>query len=213
MSFDTDAPLKADGSKDNRFAAKIGVRPTRNAPSGLGVSSSLGFNLYPAITTSLPIIRNEELMLLRAEALVATGNKAGALVLINSIRVNAGGLAPSTLTAASADAAFVTEILLQKRYSLMLEGHRWIDMRRYGRLSELPRDLTSGVNAHFVAKVQRCRRPSACSGLDAPVRSQDRAANTGPPTTEKPRVTSCHAGLFRTGPDHGGRRVAVSRRQ
>ena len=31
----------------------------------------------------------------------------GALVLINSIRVNAGGLAPSTLTAASADGSFI----------------------------------------------------------------------------------------------------------
>ena len=116
--------------------------------------SSLGFEIYPSISTSIPIIRNEELILLRAEALVATGNKAGALTLINSIRVNSGGLAPSSLTAASSDAAFITEILLQKRYSLLLEGHRWIDMRRYGRLADLPRDLTTGVNAHFVAKVQ-----------------------------------------------------------
>ncbi|WP_411279910.1 RagB/SusD family nutrient uptake outer membrane protein [Gemmatimonas sp.] len=154
MSIETDAPLKADLTKDNRFLAKIGTRPARNAPSGLGVPSSLGFNLYPAISTSIPIIRNEELILLRAEALLATGNKAGALTLINSIRVNSGGLAPSTLTAASSDAAFVTELLLQKRYSLLLEGHRWIDMRRYGRLADLPRDITTGVNAHFVAKVQ-----------------------------------------------------------
>ncbi|WP_396202177.1 RagB/SusD family nutrient uptake outer membrane protein [Gemmatimonas sp.] len=154
MSIDTDAPLKADGTKDNRFLAKIGARATRNAPQSLGVPSSLGFQIYPAISTSIPIIRNEELILLRAEALVATGNKAGALTLLNSIRTNAGGLAPSTLTAASPDAEFVTEILLQKRYSLLLEGHRWIDMRRYGRLADLPRDLTTGVNAHFVAKVQ-----------------------------------------------------------
>ena len=154
MSIDTDAPLKADGTKDNRFLAKIGARPTRNAPQSLGVPSSLGFQIYPTISTSIPIIRNEELILLRAEALVATGNKAGALTLLNSIRANAGGLAPSTLTAASPDAEFVTEILLQKRYSLLLEGHRWIDMRRYGRLASLPRDLTTGVNAHFVAKVQ-----------------------------------------------------------
>jgi hypothetical protein len=74
--------------------------------------------------------------------------------MINNIRVNSGGLAPSALTTASPDADFVTEILLQKRYSLLLEGHRWIDMRRYGRLDQLPRDLTTGVNAHFVARVQ-----------------------------------------------------------
>lgn len=154
MSIDADAPLKADGTKDNRFLAKIGARPVRNAPQGLGAPSSLGFQIYPAITTSIPVIRNEELMLLRAEILVATGDKAGALAMINNIRVNSGGLAPSTLTASSPDADIVTEILVQKRYSLLLEGHRWVDMRRYGRLNQLPRDLTSGVNAHFVARVQ-----------------------------------------------------------
>jgi hypothetical protein len=154
MSIDADAPLKADGTKDNRFLAKIGPRPARNAPSGLGVSSSLGFQVYPAITTPIPVIRNEELILLRAEILLATGDKAGALAMINNIRVNSGGLAPSTLTTASPDADFVTEILVQKRYSLLLEGHRWIDMRRYGRLNQLPLDITTGVNAHFVARVQ-----------------------------------------------------------
>ncbi|MCC6244605.1 MAG: RagB/SusD family nutrient uptake outer membrane protein [Gemmatimonadaceae bacterium] len=154
MSIDTDAPLKADGTKDNRFLAKVASRPARSGPNGLGIESTLGFSLYPAISTSIPIIRNEELMLLRAEALLATGDKAGALTIINSIRVNSGGLAPSTLTAASTDAAFLTEILLQKRYSLLLEGHRWVDMRRYGRLNQLPLDITTGVNTHFVAKVQ-----------------------------------------------------------
>ena len=94
-------------------------------------------------------IRNEELMLLRAEALLATGDKAGAIAMINSVRVNSGGLAASTLTTGSTDTAVLDEILLQKRYSLLLEGTRWIDMRRYGRLSTLPLDNAS----HFVAKV------------------------------------------------------------
>jgi len=154
MSIETDVPLKADGTRDNRYLAKIGTRPTRSAPQGLGIPSSLGFNVFPAISTPLPVIRNEELILLRAEALLGTGDKAGALTLINSIRVSSGGLAPSTLTAASPDADIITELLVQKRYSLLLEGHRWIDMRRYGRLAQLPRDITTGVNAHFVARVQ-----------------------------------------------------------
>lgn len=153
MSILADAPHKADNSLDNRYLAKIISRPTRNAPQGLGVESSLGFSRYPTISTSIPVIRNEELILLRAEGLLATGDKAGALTLINNIRVNSGGLAPTTLTAASSSDDILTELLLQKRYSLLLEGHRWVDMRRYGRLSQLPRDITTGVNAHFVAKV------------------------------------------------------------
>lgn len=153
-SFNTDAPLKADGTKDNRYLAKIGTRPARSGPQGLGIQSTLGFQIYPTTSTSIPIIRNEELLLLRAEALLATGDKAGAIAIINQIRVNSGGLAASTLTTASADATILTELLLQKRYSLMLEGHRWIDMRRYNRLDQLPIDITSGTNKHFVARVQ-----------------------------------------------------------
>lgn len=154
MSIQPDAPRKADGSLDNRYVTKVGTRVERAAPQGLGIPSSLGFNLYPTISSSISIIRNEELILLRAEILLATGDKAGALAMINNIRVNSGGLAPSTLTPASPDADILTELLLQKRYSLLMEGHRWVDMRRYGRLNQLPLDITTGVNAHFVAKVQ-----------------------------------------------------------
>jgi hypothetical protein len=31
-------------------------------------------------------------------------------------------------------------MLEQRRYSLFYEGHRWIDMRRYNKLGELPID-------------------------------------------------------------------------
>lgn len=154
MSIQADAQLKANGARDDRFTAKVGARAQRDAPGGLGIASSLGFNIHPAVTSSIPIVRNEELILLQAEALLATGNKAGAITAVNQVRVNSGGLAPTTLTAASPDAEILTEILYNKRYSLLLEGHRWIDMRRYNRLSELPRDITSGANAHFVARVQ-----------------------------------------------------------
>jgi hypothetical protein len=44
-------------------------------------------------------------------------------------------------------------ILYEKRYSLMMEGDRWIDHRRYNKLDLLPLDVTSGVNKNFVAKV------------------------------------------------------------
>ena len=31
-------------------------------------------------------------------------------------------------------------MLYERRYSLYFEGHRWIDMRRYNRLNQLPLD-------------------------------------------------------------------------
>lgn len=154
MSIEADAPLRADGSRDLRYQSKIGTRPTRQAPQALGIPSSLGFNVYPLGATPIPIIRNEELLLLRAEALLATGDAAGAVGIIDQIRVNSGGLAASGLTGSSPAATVLTELLVQKRFSLLLEGHRWVDMRRYNRLDQLPRDLTTGTNAHFVARVQ-----------------------------------------------------------
>jgi len=38
------------------------------------------------------------------------------------------------------DGALTNELLMQRRYSLFGEGHRWLDMRRYNRLGDLPLD-------------------------------------------------------------------------
>jgi hypothetical protein len=84
--------------------------------------STLGFSIWPTQSSPIPIIRNEELILLRAEARLATGDKAGAIADLNQVRVNSGGLPASTLTAASSDDAILNGILYEKRYSLMMEG-------------------------------------------------------------------------------------------
>jgi len=47
----------------------------------------------------------------------------------------------------------ITAILYEKRFSLLMEGDRWMDMRRYGKLDLLPLDIPSGPNKNFVAKV------------------------------------------------------------
>ena len=77
-------------------------------------------------------------------------DKANAIADINFIRANSGGLAASGLTVLSTDAQFIDELLLQRRYSLLWEGHRWIDVRRFGRLLTLPKDLPS----HFIHEQQ-----------------------------------------------------------
>jgi hypothetical protein len=159
MSFITDAQLKADGvTKDDRFTSKIRFGlPQREGPPSGGLpttgSSSIGFSIWPAINTPIPVIRNEELILLRAEAKLGTGDKAGAIADLNIVRVNSGGLAPSTLTPASTTDDILLGILYEKRYSLMMEGDRWVDHRRYGKLALLPLDIASGPNKNFVAKV------------------------------------------------------------
>ena len=158
MSIQTDAQLKANGAPDDRYTAKIRTGlPSRQGPiTGDGptsASSTLGFSIWPTTSSPIPIIRNEELILLRAEAKLGTGDKAGAIADLNIVRQGSGGLPASTLTAASSDAAVIDAILYEKRYSLLMEGQRWPDARRYNRLNTLPLDITSGANKNFVAKV------------------------------------------------------------
>ena len=158
MSIQADAQKKANGSPDDRYTAKIrtGLPPRQGPVTGDGptsATSTLGFSIWPTTSSPIPIIRNEELILLRAEARLATGDKAGAISDLNVVRTVSGGLPPSTLTPASSVDEILTGILYEKRYSLLMEGDRWVDMRRYGKLNLLPLDVTSGPNKNFVASV------------------------------------------------------------
>jgi hypothetical protein len=133
---------------DLRFSSKIQKIPEKINHT-YKVNSC--WKLYPSPESPIPIIRNEELILLRAEARWFTGDKTGALQDIDLIRTQAGGLLPAAsigLTTASSDAAFVDELLYNTTYSLMFEGgHRWADYRRFGRLAQLPRDLPRSITA------------------------------------------------------------------
>lgn len=101
-----------------------------------GLSGSALVSIYSSNTASASIIRNEELILIAAEANIG-GNNSAAVDAINVVRV-AAGLAP--YSGGMDDASLTDEILKQRRYSLFGEGHRWIDLRRYNRLDEIPLD-------------------------------------------------------------------------
>ncbi len=100
------------------------------------LSSQYLVSIYADNTASASITRNEELILIYAEANIGTDN-AEAVNAINIVRA-AAGLAD--YTGATDDASLVNQILHERRYSLFGEGHRWIDMRRYDRLEDLPLD-------------------------------------------------------------------------
>ena len=137
----------------------------RNAPGGTGIPTTVGWNRYADQATPIPIIRNEELILLRAEARYFTGDQAGALSDLNDIRTRAGGL-PALLAAdISTEANFITRLLHERRYSLLHEGHRWIDVRRFGRIDTLPIDITTGANRH-VRAVQQVVPLAECQARD-----------------------------------------------
>jgi starch-binding outer membrane protein, SusD/RagB family len=130
---------------DKRFLAKVTDRPDTFSLNCL--KSALSWIRYPTPNSPVPLVRNEELFLLRAEAnwFGATGTKAQAISDLNFIRQTAGGLNPTTVTTASTDAAFVNELLKQRLYSLMYEGgHRWVDLRRYAKLGQVIIDRPTG---------------------------------------------------------------------
>jgi starch-binding outer membrane protein, SusD/RagB family len=138
------------GTRDLRVAAKTTTIAAKSPPGSPapGIPTTVGWILYTANTTPLPIIRNEELILLRAEANIGLGNLATALTDINLVRTRSGGLLPLVpfLDANSA----LTALLYEKRYSLLWEGSRWADLRRYNRLATLPLDLPT----HFRIRAQ-----------------------------------------------------------
>jgi len=138
----TDAPLKADLSMDDRAAAKLQLFAP--AKSDRGVTSNVRFTHHSSLSSPIPIIRNEELILIRAEALWFTGDPAGAMTNLNEVRTRSGGLVPLGMPAN--DTAFIDALLSERRWSLLFEGgHRWLDMRRFGRLGDLPLDRGSDV--------------------------------------------------------------------
>ncbi len=148
------AQLQTDGvTPDQRFVDKLISVPTVTDQATLGLSSDLAFNLYNSAASPVPIVRNEELIILRAEANIGiggAGNLTAANDDLNLIR-GAAGLAPIDLSTMTPTER-IDALLYERRFSLLFEGgHRWIDMRRYGRLADLAADdQVAGLPVHGV---------------------------------------------------------------
>jgi hypothetical protein len=104
-----------------------------------GLTSNFESALYESATSPIDIIRNEELILIWAEANINTGDLADGVTGINIIR-NAAGI--GNYTGAQTEEALLDEIIYQRTYSLWGEGHQMFDLRRYGLLDSdyLPLD-------------------------------------------------------------------------
>lgn len=156
------AQLRANNTPDLR-TAKVAVGDPLTVQ---GVTSNLLWTRYPSNAASVPIIRNEELILLRAEANIGLNNLGPAVSDLNLIRTQAGGL--PNYSGPMTQSALRDELLYNKRYSLLWEGgHVWLDLRRYGLLNRLPRDLgTHRVFAKMPFPINECLprtpQPAGC---------------------------------------------------
>lgn len=162
-SIITGAQLRPTGEPDLRLTSKT----LATAPRSLnGLTATHKPVMYNSVSNrsnadtgaDIPWIINEELLLLRAEIRWNTADKPGAITDLNLVRLHAGGLGPTTVTIASSDDVFVTELLYNRLYSLMWsQGTRWIDARRYNRLAALPRDRAPDVvHAQMLVPAGEC---------------------------------------------------------
>ncbi len=123
-------------ANDTRVTTKTSPRPTPTQPSD-NLNGANETALYVSNVSPIDIIRNEELILVYAEASIQANNLQDAEDALNIIR-NAAGLLDYS-GAQTAD-ALTTEMLNQRRYSLWAENHRMFDLRRYGLSTTLPID-------------------------------------------------------------------------
>lgn len=116
---------------------------------GTPLSGNYQDRRFAANTDQIRFIRNEELILLAAEAHAQLGNTAQAVAAINRIRTAAN---IGAYTGATTQTALINEILFQRRYSLWFEpwGHRWVDLRRYNRLNTANVDVSFDRGSVFV---------------------------------------------------------------
>jgi hypothetical protein len=86
------------------------------------------------LTRPIPMLKNAELILLRAQAEIESNLLAAATADVNFVRTNLGGLAPLATFASAA--AGRDAVMYEKRYTMLFESaHRLVDLRAYGFLN------------------------------------------------------------------------------
>lgn len=122
---------------DLRVQAKVDTTPTIAPKTVQDLTSRYLLNKPSQPTDPIAIMRNEELVLIRAEVLWGLGRDAEAVDMINLVR-QAAGLPQKTLADFATHGDLLRGILKEKRYSLLFESaSRWVDYRMFGILNEL----------------------------------------------------------------------------
>jgi starch-binding outer membrane protein, SusD/RagB family len=124
---------------DTRFSSK--TNKLTEVFSSDDLSGDVQVTIFNSLSAPIGIMRNEELVLMLAEANIGFDN-AKTVDLINKVRAKAG---LGAYTGGTDEASLVNQILHERRYSLFGEGHRWIDMRRFGKLGDIPRDRPGDI--------------------------------------------------------------------
>lgn len=114
---------------------RVNFYTTTTPLSAFGGASLVETNIYYNDTDPIPLFTQDELTLIRAEALARQNQLLLAIDQINIVRARAG-LPAKTIVDLPTQQAVLDEIYLQRTYSLFASGLHWADQRRLGRISE-----------------------------------------------------------------------------
>ncbi|MAM23424.1 RagB/SusD family nutrient uptake outer membrane protein [Croceibacter atlanticus] len=121
---------------DARVERKTALRPDPSTQDEL--TGDFETRLYATNVSPIDILRNEELILLYAEASILAGSPGDAVTALNVVRNVSGNI--GDYTGPTTTDALTEELLRQRRYSLWSENHRMFDLRRYNMSDMLPID-------------------------------------------------------------------------
>jgi hypothetical protein len=126
---------------DLRVLAKVDTSPTIALKTVQGDSSRYQLKQPSLPTDPIAVLRDEELVLIRAEVLWGLNRDAEAVAMINIVR-QAAGLPPKALTDFPTHGDLLRGILKEVRYSMLFESDkRWVDYRMFGILNELGKEV------------------------------------------------------------------------
>ncbi len=130
--FSAQAALRTNAEAgDTRVARLFGPTPQ----ASFGGSSIVPVLIFATQTEAYAMFTQDELTLIRAEALARLNRLPEALSRVNAVR-EGSGLAPRTALQLATQTALLDEIARQRRYSLFASGLAWADLRRFGRGAE-----------------------------------------------------------------------------
>lgn len=181
-SYATEAQLAAvGGALDRRFTSKIRAIPPLTR---YFFPIEWTFQRYNSLADPIPLMRNEEVLLLRAEANIGLGTNSAAIADINIVRAAAGLPNISDPYVANValkqPATLFDALMYEKKFSLMWEtGDRWIDARKYGLLAKLPLSSVLPERAadvvwpYLMIPINECLpravKPAGCTTKPTPV--------------------------------------------
>ena len=100
----------------------------------LGGATLVETNVFPTDASPIPVFSQDELSLIRAEALARLNRLPEAITQINIVRARAG-LGAKTSDDLPTQAAVLDQVFSERTYSLFASGLHWADERRFGKIS------------------------------------------------------------------------------